>query len=163
MSLVDRWLSRPSPDAWATIAAPPSIRPSLPPLSQNVAKGLRHENPRNSADLSPLSQKSQKSQASVLEEASEPAARVQQAGSETDRSEPEVIAPISWYEHLAPPALRETPCDQACPERRGRVEHMGSAFLHFCIVCGAWGSFGYGVARDRPGLWYCGQHKPCGN
>ena len=163
MSLVDRWLSRPSPDAWATTAAPPSTPPSPPPLSQIVAKGLRHENPQDPADLSPLSQKSQKSQASVLGETCEATARVEQAGSETDRSEPEVIAPVSWYEHLAPPELRATPYDQACPERRGRVERVGAAFLHFCVSCGAWGSFGYGVTRDQPGLWYCGNHRPRGN
>ena len=29
--------------------------------------------------------------------------------------------------------------------RRGRVERREGLFLHFCIDCGAWGAYGYGV------------------
>src|SRR5271169_2553706 len=89
--------------------------------------------------------------------------RDQLADRYTDRTEPKLLAPVSWYEHLASPRLQEAPYDEASPERRGRVERAGPAFLHFCITCGAWGSFGYGVTRDQPGLWYCGRHRPNGD
>jgi hypothetical protein len=71
-----------------------------------------------------------------------------------------VISPGTWYEHLVSPKLTKAPFDKACPERRGRVERVGSVFLHFCVICGAWGSFGFGVTGDRVGLWYCGKHQP---
>ena len=135
MSLVDRWLSR--------------------PMSQRVASGLRHENPQKPASFAPMSQKSQMSQAAF--------AGTGASVSNTGRTEPRVIAPVSWHEHLVPPRVEETPYDQPSPERRGRVERVGPAFLHFCAICGAWGSFGYAVTRDRPGLWYCGKHRPIGD
>lgn len=74
--------------------------------------------------------------------------------------ESELIAPVSWYGRLAPPGSREPPFDQPCVSRRGRVERQSEAFLHFCVTCGAWGAFGYGVTSGRPGRWYCGQHRP---
>jgi hypothetical protein len=76
--------------------------------------------------------------------------------------EPQLISPASWFEHCAPAAPREPPYDQPCPARRGRVERKGVALLHFCVTCGAWGAFGYGVFADRPGRWYCLNHRPSG-
>jgi hypothetical protein len=131
MSLVDRWLSR--------------------PMSQRVAEGLRHENPQNTASFAPMSQKSQMSQAPAGTGA--PVRNM-------DRAEPMVIAPVSWHENLVPPGLKEIPYDQPSPARRGWVERTGAAFLHFCVICGVWGSFGYGVTRARPGLWFCSKHRP---
>lgn len=47
--------------------------------------------------------------------------------------------------------------------RRGRVEERADkTFHHFCVECGAWGAFGYGVeARTgKLGRWYCAGHRP---
>jgi hypothetical protein len=47
--------------------------------------------------------------------------------------------------------------------RRGRVGYdKEGRFLHYCVVCGEWGAFGYGVflRRGQPGKWFCGNHKP---
>lgn len=134
MSLVDRWLSR--------------------PMSQRVAKELRREKPQESTGSLPKSQLSQMSQAAFAE-----------AGAPVHNpspTEPTVIAPVLWYERLVPPELRKIPNDQASPERCGWVQRVGPTFLHFCIGCGAWGSFGYGITRDRQGLWYCNKHRPDG-
>jgi len=135
MSLVDRWLSR--------------------PMSQRVAEGLRQENSRKTASFSPMSQKSQMSQAA--------SAGTEASVHHTGWTEPKVIAPVSWHEHLSPARLEETPYDQPSSERRGRMERAGAAFLHFCVICGAWGSFGYGVTRNRPGLWFCNKHRQDGD
>jgi hypothetical protein len=39
------------------------------------------------------------------------------------------------------------------------VRRWRGRFAHFCAVCGAWGSFGYGVIGDQPGRWYCVRHR----
>jgi hypothetical protein len=46
--------------------------------------------------------------------------------------------------------------------RRGRVEQIGGAFLHFCAECGAWGAYGYGVnlRAGHLGRWFCAEHRP---
>jgi hypothetical protein len=132
-------------------------------MSQHVADGLRHENRQKSASFAPMSQKSQMSQGpySAVVRNGMPTGR--EVDHKTDRAEPKVLTPVTWYEHLASPTHHEAPWDEACPERRGRVEQVGSVFLHFCMTCGAWGSFGYGVTGDRLGLWYCGKHRPNGD
>jgi hypothetical protein len=71
----------------------------------------------------------------------------------------QVVAPAPWIERCIPPALGEPPYDQAWPPRRGRVSHQGPIHLHFCITCGAWGTFGYGLIGDHPGRWYCRAHR----
>lgn len=51
------------------------------------------------------------------------------------------------------------------PTRVGLVSwEDGKPFVHYCAVCGAWGSFGYDVnlRKDRLGRWYCLAHKPEG-
>jgi hypothetical protein len=78
------------------------------------------------------------------------------------QSEPRLISPASWFERRAPPAAGEPSYDQPCPARRGRVKREGDALLHFCVTCGAWGAFGYGVFGDRSGRWYCFDHRPSG-
>ena len=54
--------------------------------------------------------------------------------------------------------------EQPCAARRARVQMLDGAFLHFCIECGRFGAFGYGVRlrAGRLGRWYCGEHRPCG-
>jgi hypothetical protein len=73
---------------------------------------------------------------------------------------PALVAPAPWFERSASPASGEPPFDKPCVPRRGRVERQGRLFLHFCVECGAWGAFGYGVTKDRPGRWYCREHRP---
>jgi hypothetical protein len=52
--------------------------------------------------------------------------------------------------------------EQPCVARRGRVQRLDCALLHFCIECGRFAAFGYGVhlRAGRPGRWYCGEHRP---
>jgi hypothetical protein len=52
--------------------------------------------------------------------------------------------------------------EQPCAARRGRVQELEGAFLHFCCRCGRFAAFGYGVRlRARQlGRWYCGEHRP---
>jgi hypothetical protein len=68
-----------------------------------------------------------------------------------------VIAPVQWFEGAAEPD--ELPYDKPSPARRGVIRHSGGRFEHFCAVCGAWGSFGYGVSVEQPGRWFCFQHR----
>ena len=72
----------------------------------------------------------------------------------------QLIAPAPWFAPYASRRQEEPPYDQPCPDRRGRNEREGVAHLHFCVICGAWGAFGYGVFADRPGRWYCFAHRP---
>jgi hypothetical protein len=73
-------------------------------------------------------------------------------------SEPTVLAPGNWFDRFGPPG--EPSFDQPRPSRRGLMERRGAVFLHFCVTCGAWGAFGYDVVGDRPGRWYCREHRP---
>ena len=73
-------------------------------------------------------------------------------------SEPALLAPGNWFDRFGPPG--KPSFDQPCPSRRGLVERRGAVLLHFCVTCGAWGGFGYGVVGDRPGRWYCREHLP---
>jgi hypothetical protein len=76
-------------------------------------------------------------------------------------SSPGVIAPTPWFQGAAAPERwQDPPYDQPCPYRRGHIERRGAIFLHFCIVCGAWGAFGYGITEYHPGRWYCSEHRP---
>ena len=54
---------------------------------------------------------------------------------------------------------------EPCVARRGRVEARDDLFLHFCLECGAWGAFGYGVnlRADQLGRWYCAAHRRQGS
>jgi hypothetical protein len=71
-----------------------------------------------------------------------------------------VIVPLPLVERVIPSACDEPLYEMPCEARRGRIERRGSIFLHFCIVCGAWGAFGYGVSAEHPGRWYCSAHRP---
>jgi hypothetical protein len=58
-----------------------------------------------------------------------------------------------------------TPDTEPDPTRVGLVAwDDGKPFVHYCAVCGAWGSFGYDVdlRNDRLGRWYCLLHRPEG-
>jgi hypothetical protein len=71
-----------------------------------------------------------------------------------------VIAPVQWFGGDS--AADEPPYDQPCLARRGVIRYPKGRFEHFCAVCGAWGSFGYGVAAGLPDHWYCFAHPPGG-
>src|SRR3982074_2760495 len=76
--------------------------------------------------------------------------------------ETELLAQTPQFEQLAP--LEETVpgLEQPCDARRGKVQHDGKIFLHFCIECGAYGPCGYGVSlrTGQEGRWYCFKHRP---
>jgi hypothetical protein len=54
--------------------------------------------------------------------------------------------------------------EQPCAARRGRMQELDRTFLHFCVRCGRFAAFGYGVhlSAGRLGRWYCGEHRPEG-
>jgi hypothetical protein len=69
-----------------------------------------------------------------------------------------VIAPLTWVAQTG--ADDEPPFDHPCIERCGRVVRRDALFLHFCVVCGAWGAYGFGVTGRFPGRWFCRDHRP---
>jgi hypothetical protein len=72
----------------------------------------------------------------------------------------EVIAPARWVVGAANNCCSEPPFEMPCPERRGLVQRRDGVFLHFCVECGRWGTYGYGATGARPGSWYCQMHRP---
>ena len=76
-----------------------------------------------------------------------------------DATPTELLAPL--FKPVSPPD-DEPAYSEPCIARRGRVEARGGLFLHFCVECGAWGAFGYGVnlRADQLGRWYCAAHRP---
>ena len=40
-----------------------------------------------------------------------------------------------------------------------RSQKANMPFQHWCEVCGAWGSFGYGAGRTEDARWFCGKHR----
>ena len=75
-----------------------------------------------------------------------------------------IIAPGKWVERIALPASSEPGFSEPWPPRRGRIESQGNTLLHFCCVCGAWGSYGFGVnlRGGRMGRWFCAAHRAHG-
>lgn len=78
--------------------------------------------------------------------------------------EAELVAPSPWFERVAPPTDGERGFEKPCAARRGRVEERDGVFGHFCVECGRWGAYGYGVnvRAGRLGRWYCAAHRPQG-
>ncbi len=65
-------------------------------------------------------------------------------------------------------AAAPTPADQSAapspdtlptPTRAGLARRNGTAFEHYCAVCGAWACWGYG-ADIAASKWFCGMHRP---
>jgi hypothetical protein len=85
-------------------------------------------------------------------------------GSDMPLADPAIIAPGKWAERVALPAPTEPGFSEPWPPRRGRIESQGTTLLHFCSVCGAWGSYGFGVnlRKGRMGRWFCAAHRPQG-
>jgi hypothetical protein len=78
--------------------------------------------------------------------------------------EAELLAPSPWFERVIPSVEGEPRFELPCAARRGRVQELEGAFLHFCVECGAYGAFGYGVnfRAGRLGRWYCAEHRSQG-
>jgi hypothetical protein len=69
------------------------------------------------------------------------------------------------------PRLMTDPPGWECPAQEGcevattvmppTLPVVSEKFEHFCY-CGRWASFGVGASllRDKPGRWYCGEHRP---
>jgi hypothetical protein len=59
-------------------------------------------------------------------------------------------------------AINEPSVEEPCATRRGRVEEHGDVLLHFCVECGRFGPYGYGVRlrAGQLGRWYCREHRP---
>jgi hypothetical protein len=72
-----------------------------------------------------------------------------------------IIAPGKWVERIAVPASSEPGFSEPWPPRRGRIESQGNTLLHFCCICGAGGSYGFGVnlRGGRMGRWFCAAHR----
>jgi hypothetical protein len=68
-----------------------------------------------------------------------------------------VIAPVQCFEPAA--ADDKPPYHEPCEARRGLIRERAGCFEHFCITCGAWGAFGFGVTADKPGRWFCLAHR----
>jgi hypothetical protein len=70
-----------------------------------------------------------------------------------------VIAPARWVTGAAGNSL-EASFEMPCLERRGLVERRNGIFLHFCVECRRWGTYGYGATGAKPGRWYCQMRRP---
>jgi hypothetical protein len=115
-------------------------------------------NPANPAQASPIGN------ANIQQEASALAALAGLAGPPPQRCNsregPVVIAPQRFAGPLA--SLRpagEPPYDHPHGRRCGRIIRNDGSFLHFCMICGAWGTYGYGITKDQTGRWYCHEHR----
>ena len=61
------------------------------------------------------------------------------------------------------PAPQQSREDEPDPARVGVVRFAeGEPFVHYCVVCGAWGAFGcdMDILTGRTGRWYCRDHRP---
>jgi len=82
---------------------------------------------------------------------------------ELRRRKPEVMAALTSGKVTTPAQFFENePPIMSCSARRGVIRYPDDRFEHFCAVCGAWGSFGYGVTAERPGRWFCFRHRTLG-
>jgi hypothetical protein len=79
-----------------------------------------------------------------------------------ESNENKLAAPQASNESVTPLAVDEPGLEQPCAARRGRIAQSGAAFLHFCIECGRFGPYGYGVRlrAGQLGRWYCREHRP---
>ena len=75
-----------------------------------------------------------------------------------------LLAPPPLFGRVTQPTEGEPGLEMPCAARRGRIQEVEGAFLHFCVECGAFGAFGYGVnlRAGRLGRWYCAEHRPRG-
>jgi hypothetical protein len=71
------------------------------------------------------------------------------------------LTPTPFSLTSAPPSP-EPGLEEPCAARRGRMQEINDVLLHFCVECGRFGPFGYGVElrAGRLGRWYCREHWP---
>jgi len=83
----------------------------------------------------------------------------------TTAHEAKLLTPSPQFERVAVLAEDEPRLEMPCAGRRGRVQELDRAFLHFCCRCGRFAAFGYGVhlRGGHLGRWYCGAHRPHGS
>ena len=76
-----------------------------------------------------------------------------------------LLAQTLISESVADSAEGEPGHEEPCAARRGRVQEKDGVFLHFCVECGRFGPFGYGVRlrAGQLGRWYCREHRPQGH
>ena len=77
---------------------------------------------------------------------------------------PDALVPLAATPEarVVSPAVSEPGMEQPCATRRGRVQALDGALLHFCARCGRFAAFGYGVRlrAGQFGRWYRGEHRP---
>jgi hypothetical protein len=76
--------------------------------------------------------------------------------------ENKLLAPTPLSERGEQPAEGEPGHEHPCAARRGRLQELNGVFLHFCVECGRFGPYGYGVRlrASQLGRWYCREHRP---
>ena len=76
--------------------------------------------------------------------------------------ENKLLAPTPLSERGEQPAEGEPGHEHPCAARRGRLQELNGVFLHFCVECGRFGPYGYGVRlrAGQLGRWYCREHRP---
>src|SRR6202047_1355159 len=129
--------------------ANPSEPVSLPVLGGLGTLGaptLKNETSPHAATLPPASFSAR----AVLDDCKDEGAANGQDGYDMSLAGTAIVAPSKWVERIALPASSEPGFSEPWPPRRGRIESQGNTLLHFCCVCGAWGSYCFGVyLRDR--------------
>jgi len=75
-----------------------------------------------------------------------------------------LLAPPQLFGRVTQPAEGEPGLEQPCAARRGRVQELEGAFLHFCVECGRFAPYGYSarLRAGQLGRWYCREHRPPG-
>ncbi len=65
-------------------------------------------------------------------------------------------------ESATPLGEDEPGLEHLCAARRGRVQASDGVLLHFCVECGRFAPYGYGVRlrTGQLGRWYCREHRP---
>jgi hypothetical protein len=138
----------------------PVCVPVLGGLGTLGAPSLKNETSPHAATPPPLSFSAR----AVLDEFEDEAAADVEHGSDMPLADTAIIAPGKWVERIVLPASNEPGFSEPWPPRRGRIESQGNTLLHFCYVCGAWGSYGFGVnlRGGRMGRWFCAAHRAQG-
>ena len=138
----------------------PVSLPVLGGLGTLGAPTLKNETSPHAATPPPLSFSAR----AVLADFKDEAASDGEHGGNMPLAGTAIIAPGKWVERIAVPASSEPGFSEPWPPRRGRIESQGNTLLHFCCVCGAWGSYGFGVnlRGGRMGRWFCAAHRAPG-
>jgi hypothetical protein len=84
------------------------------------------------------------------------------AATEYESNEHILAASERPIQAVSSPAKDEPSLEQPWAAWCGRVAEHGGALLHFCIECGRFGPYGYGVRlrAGQLGRWYCREHRP---